>query len=85
MLFGLGLAVFGGCRFCHSDTGSGFNWTVKMISSGMFCHSGDNVLYFRTIPPQTVDVSFRVRHGEGHDMACASTGNIKRFEQHTDH
>lgn len=49
MSFGLGLAVYGGCRFCHSDTGSGINWTIKTISSGMFCHSGDNVLCFRTI------------------------------------
>lgn len=42
-------------------------------------------LMFQNYPSQTVHVSFRVRHGEGHDMACASTGNIKRFEQHTDH
>uniref|UniRef100_A0A0F8C3I3 CCHC-type domain-containing protein n=1 Tax=Larimichthys crocea TaxID=215358 RepID=A0A0F8C3I3_LARCR len=35
---------------------------------------------FLTCPSQTLDVSFRVRHGEGHYMVYASTGSMKCFE-----
>ncbi|XP_075308533.1 uncharacterized protein LOC142370003 [Odontesthes bonariensis] len=35
---------------------------------------------FLNCPSQTVDVSFRVRHGEGLYMVYASTGNMKCFE-----
>lgn len=31
-------------------------------------------------PSQTVDVSFRLRHGEGHYMVYASTGSMRCFE-----
>ncbi|TWW82343.1 hypothetical protein D4764_01G0021580 [Takifugu flavidus] len=35
---------------------------------------------FLTCPSQTLDVSFRVRHGEGHYMVYASSGSMRCFE-----
>ena len=35
---------------------------------------------FLTCPSQTLDVSFRVRHGEGNYMVYASSGSMKCFE-----
>jgi len=35
---------------------------------------------FLKSPSQTLDVSLRVKHGEGHYMLCASTGCMKCFE-----
>ena len=35
---------------------------------------------FLNCPAQTLDVSFRVKHGEGHYMVYASTGSRKCFE-----
>ena len=38
------------------------------------------VFMFLTCPSQTLDVSFKVRHGDGLYMVYASTGNMKCFE-----
>ncbi|KAK0149019.1 Transposon TX1 uncharacterized protein [Merluccius polli] len=38
------------------------------------------VFMFLNCPTQTLDVSFRVKHGEGHYMVYASTGSMKCFE-----
>ncbi|XP_068578407.1 uncharacterized protein [Cebidichthys violaceus] len=38
------------------------------------------VFMFLTGPSQTLEVSFRVKHGEGHYMLYASTGSIRCFE-----
>ncbi|XP_075968244.1 adhesion G-protein coupled receptor G6 [Anarhichas minor] len=38
------------------------------------------VFMFLTCPSHTLEVSFRVKHGEGHYMVYASTGSIKCFE-----
>ncbi|TWW76579.1 hypothetical protein D4764_13G0012410 [Takifugu flavidus] len=35
---------------------------------------------FLTCPSQTLDVSFRVRHGDGHYMVYASSGSMRCFE-----
>ncbi|KAK0148201.1 Transposon TX1 uncharacterized protein [Merluccius polli] len=39
-----------------------------------------HVHMFLTCPSQTLDVSFRVRHGEGNYMVYASSGSMKCFE-----
>ena len=38
------------------------------------------VFMFLTCPSQTLEVSFRVKHGEGHYMVYASTGSVRCFE-----
>ena len=38
------------------------------------------VFMFLNCPSQTLDVSLRVKHGEGHYMVYASTGSMKCFE-----
>ena len=38
------------------------------------------VIMFLNCPAQTLDVSFRVKHGDGHYMVYASTGSMKCFE-----
>ena len=35
---------------------------------------------FLNCPAQTLDVSFRVKHGEGHYLVYASTGSMKCYE-----
>ena len=35
---------------------------------------------FLNCPSQTIDVSFKVKHGEGQNMVYASTGSMKSFE-----
>ena len=38
------------------------------------------VFMFLNCPAQTLDVSFRVKHGEGHYLVYASTGSMKCYE-----
>ena len=38
------------------------------------------VIMFLNCPAQTLDVSFRVKHGDGHYMVYASTGSMKCYE-----
>ncbi|TWW78233.1 hypothetical protein D4764_11G0003540 [Takifugu flavidus] len=40
---------------------------------------------FLTCPSQTIDMSFRVRHGEGHYMVYASSGSMRCFESKLPH
>ncbi|TWW82352.1 hypothetical protein D4764_01G0021670 [Takifugu flavidus] len=86
---GLGTVALGTVALRTVALGTVGLGTVALGTVGLGCRSDKlkhvlslrrQCFMFLTCPSQTLDVSFRVRHGEGHYMVYASSGSMRCFE-----